>query len=917
MKDQVGLTAEERAELVAWMLGEADVEVAERVQSALLQQPAWAAERERLEGVLGLLQTARPAGGEAAPEALLHEARLAASRRRGWRVLTRPGLLSAAASFAVLAGVWATGLFDGRFDATAPLAENERVAGLDRLAASSSALASDSQLTQEQLVQLQALGYYGGSAPTTPNKLADGRNIVRGDAFDAHEEVAAHLRESVRDLGYVGTGGGSGERHRPETREGFIATGDSDFFLGQGQRGPARGSKLASAGDISRGPGDPSPESGVFHFDMEFGLAPGSQGENLTVGVFDSGPPQPPPGTRAAHNDPALRGVGAWNPGVGPLPKEVPSNDGAVRPAAPFQNPEAVPMSRAPLNQRRVVTATTESAPVEHFDLGLPEVRVEDLLLRCRPMVGETADQYFLRSFGVRPFEYAATKPLATFAASVDTASYTHSRAYLDRGQLPPADLVRTEAFVNAFRREYADAAPEKGTFALHLELAPSPFGDVQRAPWLLRAAAVARHVAREERKPLALTFAVDVSGSMAPPNRLALVKSSLELLVSQLDSHDRVAIVAYSNDAKIVLPMTPASNTQVVLAAIRGLESGGSTNLDGGVFLAFQHAAERLDPELHSRVVLLSDGVGNVGATTRKEILARVETERKKGIYLNTIGVGMGDQNDALLDELARTGDGVASYVDDAAEARRAFVEDLVGTFETVARDVKLQMEFDPNQVGRYRLLGYESRALADRAFRDDTVDGGEVNAGHTVVALFELEDVRLGDGAPLATLRLVHKPPFGAPGDERSMEQALAISGREALGNHRSASPAFRLSAAAAQAAEMLRGSYHRAGAQTAPLLAELRAAARDLSPMGPLGAERAAEPSHLADRLEALAPQLDLRVARPDGVARLEADLRFAHFELALERETPGSPDPKRVAKLEARVAALEAELLERSR
>lgn len=873
MKEQVGLTAEERAELVAWMLGEADVEVAERVHAALLQQPAWAAERERLEGVLGLLQTARPADVEAAPEALLHEARLAASRRRGWRALTRPGLLSAAASLAVLTGVWATGLFDGRSEEAAPLAKNERVAGLELAAA------AESRLTAEQRQSLHALGYSGGSAGTTPNKLADGRIIVRGELSTPNEGVDDAARERLRGLGYSDEGGGGFTGSPPAGTAGVTATPEGGFFLAQGQRRSARGSTLVSSGDTSRGPGDATAESGVLHFDPAFRMASGS----------DTGSKAPTAAKVQA-------------------PGQVSATGGATRVAG---------LRPAPARTERELAATIEAPPIEEFDLGLPVVRGEDLVLRCRPRVGETADQYFLRSFGVRPFEFAATKPLATFAASVDTASYTHSRAYLGRGELPPADLVRTEAFVNAFRREYADAAPEQGTFALHLELAPSPFGDVQRAPWLLRAAAVARHVAREERKPLALTFAVDVSGSMAPPNRLALVKESLELLVSQLDSHDRVAIVAYSDDAKIVLPMTAASNVQVVLTAIRGLASGGSTNLDGGVFLAFQHAADRLDPELQSRVVLLSDGVGNVGATTREAILSRVKDEREKGIYLNTIGVGMGDQNDALLDELARTGDGVASYVDDAAEARRAFVEDLVGTFETVARDVKLQMEFDPNQVGRYRLLGYESRALADRAFRDDTVDGGEVNAGHTVVALFELEDVRLGDGAPLATMRLVHKPPFGAPGDERSMEQALAISGREALGNHRSASPAFRLSAAVAQAAEMLRGSYHRAGARTAPLLAELRAAARDLSPMGPLGAERAAEPSHLADRLEALAPQLDLRAARPDGLARREADLRFAHFELALERETAGTPDPKRVAELEARVAALEAELSERSR
>ena len=908
MKEQVGLTAEERAELVAWMLGEADAQSAERVQLALAQQPAWAAERARLEGVLGLLQEVRPAGGEAAPEALLSAARVAAGRRRGWRVLQRPmlALASAAAGVSVLFGLWSTGQFADRFG-NAPSAAFERVAALDRPAAP----ATGTDITAEQRARLAVLGYSAGPSLPTRSTTREGELVVRGESLAQDERLSDAVREKLRGLGYLGEDAGSSDSG---------VASESDFFLGQGQR--AATGDANKSGPARRGPVEVVPRTFQNPAGRPMARVPLSPTRELTAAIEAPPIEEFEPSEMTSLGDSSQRtdsaGLGI-HPAVAEALETIDNERNPLYVRAGTGSLEHLRRAREMFPDEWQALQSAGELGLEYEAVKAQAVALirrsmlEDLLQRCRPVEGETADQFFLRSFGVRPFESTAKKPLATFAASVDTASYTHSRAYLERGELPPADLVRTEAFVNAFRREYADAPPQSGTFALHLELAPSPFGDVQRAPWLLRAAAVARHVAREERKPLALTFAVDVSGSMASANRLPLVQQSLELLLSQLDAHDRVAIVVYSSEAQVLLPMTPASNSHRILEAIRGLKSGGGTNLDGGVYLAFQQAAEHFDPALHNRVVLLSDGVGNIGGTTRTAILDRVKNERKKGIYLNTIGVGMGDQNDALLDDLARTGDGVASYVDNAAQARRAFVEDLVGTFETVARDVKLQMEFDPNQVGRYRLLGYESRALADRAFRDDSVDGGEVNAGHTVVALFELEDVRLGNG-PLATLRLVHKPPFGAPGDERSMEQAMSISSGEALGSHRSASPAFRLSAAVAQAAEMLRGSYHRVGARTSQLIPELRAAARDLLP---LGAERAAEPNHLADRLEALAAQLDRRVARAEGPARLEADLRFAHFELALERETPGQPDSQRLAELEARVAALEAELLERSR
>ncbi len=599
-----------------------------------------------------------------------------------------------------------------------------------------------------------------------------------------------------------------------------------------------------------------------------------------------------------------LWALGYGGYGVVPGASE-PSNSSSVDRGAPTHKGDGGTLDSPELAARLAPLGYVEDGAAVPMSKGLALARIQDMLA---PFNGESSFDYFLRAFGSRPFESARRKPIATFAASVDTASYSHARAYLERGELPPADLVRTEAFINAFRGSYGDSGPQNGTFALHLELAPSPFGDVQRAPWLLRATAVARDVPRGERTPLALTFAVDVSGSMAPLNRLELVKSALELLVEELDSFDRVALVAYSSVARIILPMTHASDRGPLLEAIRGLASGGGTNLEGGLALAYQHAADHFDPAAGNRVVLLSDGVGNIGAVTREALLAGVGAQRAKGIYLNTIGVGMGDHNDALLDDLARTGDGIATYVDDEREARRAFVENFVGSFETVARDVKLQVEFDPARVGRWRLLGYESRALADRSFRDDSVDAGEVNAGHSVVALFELHDVSLQGPGALTTFRVRHKPPFGAPGADAPSEQAAVIRGSDALSAVASASPAFRLSAAVAQAAEMLRASPHREGAHTEAVVRELRAVA-PLLRRGDLGEDPAAEPLALAERLERVGLYLDARARRGDD--RRQHDLRFAHWELAVELEARGEPDPNRIRELRARIAELEAQ------
>jgi Ca-activated chloride channel homolog len=421
-----------------------------------------------------------------------------------------------------------------------------------------------------------------------------------------------------------------------------------------------------------------------------------------------------------------------------------------------------------------------------------------------RPSTGETREpidspygDVFFKHYGVNPFVDTEDDRLSTFAIDVDTASYTIARRYLRDGNLPAAASVRVEEFVNAFRSN--DPPPESGTFRLVAEGMPSPFGGPRYH--LLRLGLRARDVARADRRPANLTFVVDTSGSMSRENRLGLVKRALRLLVSRLRVTDRIALVVYGTRGEVRLKHT--TNHDAILEAIDTLEANGSTNAEEGLYLGFTEARLAYSERTINRVILCSDGVANVGKSGPESILAAVGNEARAGVSLTTIGFGMGNYNDVLMEKLAEHGDGSYAYVDTMNEARRIFVENLEGTLQTVAKDTKVQVEFDPLVVSRYRLLGYENRDVADKDFRKDDVDAGEVGAGQTVTALYEIKLHRDAPGEKLGTFRVRYK----MPDEDRVVEEAVPIA-RAML----TAPPSrqLRRDAAVAEFAEILRGSY-----------------------------------------------------------------------------------------------------------
>ena len=331
-------------------------------------------------------------------------------------------------------------------------------------------------------------------------------------------------------------------------------------------------------------------------------------------------------------------------------------------------------------------------------------------------------DLTFFQNYGVNPFVDTVYDHLSTFAMDVDTASYTVARRFIMDGFLPDPDSVRVEEFINFFEQEYQP--PEEDAFAIHLEAAPSPFGEPNH--WLMRVGLQGREVPAEEREDASLVFVIDVSGSMARENRLELVKKALRLLVEELRPYDQVGIVTYNTTAQVVLRPTSGWDKDSILWAIDMLQPGGSTNVEAGLKLGYKMAREELSPGVPRRIILLSDGVANVGNIAAETILNEVRSYLEDGIALSTVGVGMGNFNDVLLEQLADNGDGSYAYVDRLGEARRIFVENLTGTLQTIARDAKVQVNFDPEVVRRYRLLGYENRQVADQDFRNDYVDAG-----------------------------------------------------------------------------------------------------------------------------------------------------------------------------------------------
>ncbi|MDP0499402.1 MAG: von Willebrand factor type A domain-containing protein [Verrucomicrobiota bacterium JB022] len=340
-------------------------------------------------------------------------------------------------------------------------------------------------------------------------------------------------------------------------------------------------------------------------------------------------------------------------------------------------------------------------------------------------------------SLDEKPFVSPVDEPLSTFSVDVDTASYANVRRFLNEGQLPPEGAVRIEELLNYFR--YQDAAPETRDepLAVHTEIAQAPWAPEHQ---LLRIAVKGYEMPWEERPATNLVFLIDVSGSMNAQNKLPLVKAGLRELVQRLDARDRVAIVTYAGSDHVALPSTTANNTETILHAIDQLGARGSTNGEGGLKRAYAEARKHLAPELANRVILCSDGDFNVGVTNRSELVNLIEKEAKTGVYLSILGFGMGNYQDATLEELSNKGNGNYAYIDSEKEARRVLVDGAVGNLVPIAKDVKIQVEFNPAHVQAYRLIGYENRALAAQDFNNDQKDAGEIGAGHQVVALYEI---------------------------------------------------------------------------------------------------------------------------------------------------------------------------------
>jgi Ca-activated chloride channel family protein len=387
----------------------------------------------------------------------------------------------------------------------------------------------------------------------------------------------------------------------------------------------------------------------------------------------------------------------------------------------------------------------------------------------------------------------------STFAVDVDTGSYTLARQKIESGGLPSASSVRVEEFVNYFDYDYPD--PETGPFGVHMEAAPSPFATDDETR-LLRVGVQGKRLTRRTRKPAHLTFLIDVSGSMGDDDKLPLVKRALRVLTQNLDERDTVAIGTYAGSVEKVL--APTRDRERILSAIDHLEASGSTAMGSGLKMAYRLAMENHDPDHVNRVVVLSDGDANVGARSHDAILKQIRAYVEQNIRLSALGFGTGNYRDTMMEQLADEGNGNYYYIDSFDEAKRVLGEQLDGTLQVIAKDVKLQVEFEEANVPRYRLIGYENRDVADRNFRNEQVDAGEIGAGHTVTALYEIEVAPEAEGR-LATVRVRHKPPKG----DDAEEQAFAFEASQLESRLSAASEDFRFATAVAGFAELLRDS------------------------------------------------------------------------------------------------------------
>jgi Ca-activated chloride channel homolog len=434
------------------------------------------------------------------------------------------------------------------------------------------------------------------------------------------------------------------------------------------------------------------------------------------------------------------------------------------------------------------------------------------------------------------PFVAVARRPLSTFSIDVDTASYANVRRFLNARTLPPRDAVRIEELVNYFPYSYPQPQGDE-PFSVSLEAAPAPW---KPEHMLVRIGIKGRELEESQRPPSNLVFLIDVSGSMAQPDKLPLLQQALKALVGSLGERDRVAMVVYAGASGLVLDST--TNRRAILDALDGLEAGGSTNGGEGIELAYAVARKNFIKGGSNRVILCTDGDFNVGVTSEDALTRLIEKKAKSGVYLSVLGFGTGNYKDAAMELLSKHGNGNYAYVDSLAEARKVLVQQMSSTLFTIAKDVKIQVELNPARVAAYRLIGYENRLLREEDFADDEKDAGDIGAGHTVTALYEL--IPAGREAPaheLGTSKYPHQPFAGTPASDEllivrlrskrpdeSESRQLEVPLRQAAPSLQETSRDFRFAAAVAAFGMLLRGSQH-AGEASHELVLELARSGR----------------------------------------------------------------------------------------
>ncbi|HYG11736.1 MAG TPA: VWA domain-containing protein [Pyrinomonadaceae bacterium] len=492
--------------------------------------------------------------------------------------------------------------------------------------------------------------------------------------------------------------------------------------------------------------------------------------------------------------------------------------------------------------------ASNAPAPLTTSDVAMPERNMSGVLRAERSGESRRGDASFdekefnteaYKRIDENPFFEVARVPLSTFSIDVDTASYSNTRRFLREGQLPPKDAVRIEELINYFSYDYPQPAGD-APFSINAEVSACPWNSKHR---LVHIGLQGKRIHKEDLPPANLVFLLDVSGSMNSPDKLPLVKSSLRMLAEQLSARDRISIVVYAGSSGLVLPSTPGDRRGEILAALDALEAGGSTNGGEGIQLAYRVATENFIRGGINRVILATDGDFNVGTTSEGELTRLIEEKRRSGVFLSVLGFGTGNVKDATMETLADKGNGNYAYIDELQEARKVLGEQLGATIATIAKDVKIQVEFNPRQAAAYRLIGYENRLLRDQDFNDDTKDAGEIGAGHTVTALYEVvpfgqnfenpgvdalkyqRPAQVSSSASsreLLTIKVRYKDP------DASDSKLLSVWVADAGATIESASDNFKFSSAVAGFGMLLRDSKYKGDARYADIARLARAAA-----------------------------------------------------------------------------------------